>query len=511
MTNASGRRFLSLWLRRFSTDRITRRDRLSTAPLVVAGATGNTQYLTALNDAAARLGLNAGLPLADARAMFPALAVAEADERADAAVLESLAAWCLRYTPLVGLAPPDGLTLDITGCTHLFGGEAALRRDLLRRLKDFGFKARISIAGTVGSAHALARYGRVAIVPPGEHRDALRDLPLAALRLDPETVHGLGQSGFTTIGALYPLPRAPLAARFGTNLWLQLDRALGRQSEAITPRRPPPRFAVERTFAEPLMRMEDVLSVVEELAARLAALLAEHGQGGRALALLLFRLDGTVQRLAAGTSRPLRDAAFIRRLFADRLTVCEDEYDPGFGYDLVRLTADETEALDTVQGGLSGGNDIEALARLMDRLTARLGETAVLRLVERDTHIPEAACAALPARMTSEAATPLPPLSQDTLLAPRPLRLFTRPHPLDAEAMAEVPDGPPLRFRWRRILHDVIASEGPERIAMEWWRADDAPARDYFRVATRAGSRFWLYREGMVGRRPRWFVHGLFP
>lgn len=510
-TEFSARRFLSLWLRRLSTDRIARRDRLPLLPLAVADTVGNVLCVTGLNHAAAKLGLTPGMSLADARAMFPALAVTKADTVADAALLESIAGWCLRYTPLVGLGSPDGLMLDITGCAHLFGGEQALRRDLLRRLKAAGFYACAAIADTVGAAHALARHGGAAIAPPGGQREALAELPLAGLRLDPDIVQGLKQSGFTRIGALYPLPRAPLAARFGAALWQQLDRALGRYGEAIMPRLPVPGFSVERAFAEPLVRMEDVLSVAETLAARLAALLAERGQGARSLTLFLFRLDSAVQALQAGTSRPLRDPAFIRRLFADRLAVCEDEYDPGFGYDLVRLCADETEALEAAQDGLSGGNHSEALARLTDRLTARLGEAAVLRLVAQDTHIPEAACIAVPAHEARDFTSSLQP--QDTLLAARPLRLFARPQMLD-DAVADVPDGPPRRFRWRRVLHEVTQSEGPERIAMEWWRDADGHAltRDYFRVACKEGGRFWLYREGLYHEtaRPRWFVHGLF-
>jgi protein ImuB len=511
-TKASARRFLSLWLRRLGTDRITRRDRLSAAPLVIVAADGNALVLAGVNDAAARLGLVTGMPLADARAMFPALAVAEADQQADAVLLRQIADWCLRYTPLVGIAAPGGLTLDITGCAHLFGGEARLRQDLLGRLKALGFSARAAIAETIGAAHALVHHDSCGIVPAGDVRDALRELPLAGLRLDADIVAGLQQSGFTRIGALYHLPRPPLAARFGPGLWLQLDRALGLQGEAFTPQQAAPRFSVERAFPEALVRMEDVLTVAEELAARLTLLLTERGQGARGLELLLFRVDGHVQRLAAGTSRPLRDPAFIKQLFADRLTVCEDEYDPGFGYDLVRLNAHETEALDTAQQDISGHHQAEAVARLTDRLVARLGETHVLRPLEQDTHIPEAACVLLPARIARDTALPPAP-PQDTLLAARPLRLFAKPQALDNIPMATAPDGVPLRFRWRRVQHDVIASEGPERIAMEWWRDDGGRplTRDYFRVACADGGRFWLYREGLYHETtPRWFVHGLF-
>jgi protein ImuB len=94
----------------------------------------------------------------------------------------------------------------------------------------------------------------------------------------------------------------------------------------------------------------------------------------------------------------------------------------------------------------------------------------------------------------------------------RPLRLFAKPEPVDV--MAEVPDGPPARFRWRRALHQVAHAEGPERIAMEWWRSDRGePTRDYFRIEDEKGRRFWLYRDGLYDREtenPRWFMHGVF-
>ncbi len=466
--------------------------------------------LTALNQAAEKLGLTKGMALADARAMHPGLVVAQQDVKADQDVLQAMAGWCERYTPLVGLSYPDGLFLDMTGCAHLFGGEENLLRDLVQRLHNFGFQARACIADTPGAAFAMAHYGREKIIAPGDTRQALLDLPLASLRLEAETVQGLAQSGLLRIADIINRPRAPLTARFGALLLYRLDQALGLQREAITPRRPLPAFTVEQAFAEPLVRSEDALTVIADLAGRLSALMEERGVGARALEALLFRVDGTVQRLSVGTSKPLRDPDFMRRLFADRFAVSEDEYESGFGYDLVRLCARETESTQSTQHRLDDRNGGPSLTHLTDRLSTRLGEARVLRFIEQDTHIPEHACVAVPARDAGDVCVPRTLPRQDTLLAARPLRLLSRAEPI--EAVAEVPDGPPIRFRWRRVLHEVTASEGPERIAMEWWRDDKGRAltRDYFRVAGKSGARFWLYREGFYGQTPRWFLHGLF-
>jgi protein ImuB len=137
----------------------------------------------------------------------------------------------------------------------------------------------------------------------------------------------------------------------------------------------------------------------------------------------------------------------------------------------------------------------------------------VSRLIPQDTHIPEFAVAAVPAHAVRQKISVMPVTEQESVAPARPLRLFERPEPV--EAIAEVPDGPPVRFRWRQVLHQVAHAEGPERIAMEWWRdeAGNKLTRDYFRVESKIGARVWLYREGLYGReteRPRWYLHGLF-
>jgi protein ImuB len=508
--HAPSRRYLSVWLRRLSTDRIERRlPAPCEAPLIIVEPVKSALRVAALNDAAAGLGLKRGMPLADARAMHPSIKIENGDPQADSGLLESIADWCDRYTPLVGLDPPDGLLLDVSGCAHLFGGERAMGRDLVARLARQKLQARIGIADSPGCAWAVARYGATPLVPERMARDVLLPLPLAALRLDPETVSALAQVGLKRIADVIDRPRAPLAARFGEKLLRRLDQALGCEDESIKPRLPLPCYMAERRFPDPIALQADILGTIKQLACELGRVLERHGEGARSLQVVLFRADGKVHRLAAGTSEPLRDPERIHRLFIERLTLVADACDPGFGYDVIRLSALVSERLDPAQQGLAGNDHRLELAHLIDRLSARFGARRVTRLIPRDTHIPEHAVAAVPAQLAQDDFIAAP-REQDSLAPIRPLRLFAPPESI--ETVAEVPDGPPVRFRWRHVLHDVVTAEGPERIAMEWWR-NSAPPRDYFRVESKQGIRAWLYREGLhkgESEKPRWFLNGLF-
>jgi protein ImuB len=506
---------LSLWLRQLSTDRIARSHERS-APLIVTGKRGNAEVLTAVDDAAGRLGLSPGLALAQARAMHPGIDAVAEDVEADAALLESIADWCLRYTPLVACDAPDGLLLDISGCTHLYGGEHELIADLAARLENAGFAYSLAIAGTIGAAWAVAHYGEPASYACGEERALLVPLPLSALRLLPATAASLARVGLKCIGDIVDLPRAPLTARFGFEVLRQLDRALGNEHEPLTPRLPVAPYVAEQRFAEPIAREEDVLAITERLARRLQFALERRGDGARRIELALFRTDGVVRRIAAGTSRPLRNPDEIRALFVERLAALADALDPGFGFDMARLSVIVAEPCPPQQIGIGGSESAAELCRLVDRLSARLGARRVSRLAAQDSHIPELAEVVLPAQTVNGDAgwDAFRRYRKEIELSPRPLRLFMRPEPI--EAVAEVPDGPPLRFRWRRALHEVIAAEGPERIEGAWWSEHGGPARDYFRVEDKSGLRFWLFRAGLYRdlaqgtAAPAWFLHGTF-
>jgi protein ImuB len=499
---------------RLATDRIVRqRSAPDPRPLVVTGRRGNVERLTAVDAAAANLGLKPGLALAEARARYPDLAVVAEHGADDRRLLDAIADWCQRYTPLLAVDPPDGLMLDIAGCAHLYSGEAGLLADLLARIERFGFAARAAIASTIGTAFAVAQFGEAGIVAPGEERAALAPLPITALRLPEETVAALRRVGLKRIGDILDLPRAPLAARFGEHVLRQLARALGTEREPLTPILPVAAYVAEQPFAEPIAREEDVLRVIERLAARLEPVLERRGEGARSIELALFRTDGAVRRVVVSTSRPVRDPPDIHALYVERLATFADALDPGFGFDLARLSVLAAEPCPPEQVGLGERADAADLDRLIDRLSARLGARRVTRLVANDSHIPEIAAGSVPAQAGVARANGWAAFRRfrdAAALSPRPLRLLAKPEPI--EAIATVPDGPPVRFRWRRAFHEVVAADGPERIEGAWWSEEGGPARDYFRVEDKAGLRFWVFRAGLYRStaQPQWFLHGTF-
>jgi protein ImuB len=466
----------------------------------------------AVDARAAALGFAPGQTLADARARLPGLDAAPADEAADARFLRRLAAAAERFTPAVALDAPDGLALDITGAAHLFGGEAALHAAAVAGMARRGAAARAAVAGTPDAARALARHGQGVVVPPGGDEAAVRPLPVCALGLAPEAAAALARAGLATLGDLADRPAALFAARFGPDLPRRLARALGREDARIAPLRPPPDLFAERRFAVPATQAAALQAALAALAGELGRQLEERGQGGRRFEAGFFRADGAARRLAVECGAPSRDPAAILRLFRERLETLADPLDPGFGFEAVRLAVPAVEPLDARQLGLDGRDRAAAdAAALVDRLAARFGRARILRFEARGTHDPGRAARAVPAVEAPAAAGAAWPAPEPGEPPARPLHLFDPPQPI--EVVAEVPDGPPSRFRWRRVRHEVVLAEGPERIAPEWWRWAAEPAtRDYYRIEDAEGRRFWVFRRGLYGDddRPRWFLHGLF-
>jgi protein ImuB len=537
------RRILNLWLPRLPTNRIKRqlargnaapakalsgdaaigsREDTSDLPCIVVAKQNNALQITALDDAAADLGLEVGLPLANARAVCPELRVFDADSVADAKTLNDIADWCDRFTPLVALDLPHGLFLDITGCAHLFGGEAALMRMLCDAMLRQGFAVSAGIAGTSICARTMTRYVSGKIIGHGEEAEAVAPLPVFALGAEDAITRGLRRAGLKTIGDVASRARHEITARFGADFTTLLEHALGEGDAPISPRKPLPDYIVEKRFPEPVAT-EDVISAnLSRLAQMLVMAMDQQGKGARRLEASFFRTDGVVRAIVVDTGQPVTKSAVMDRLFRERLEALNDPLDPGFGFDLIRLSASRVEIVVQQQRDLDANvHDNDELAALIDRIAARIGGRRVVVHLPQDTHIPERAVLAAPAQHHLAAATQAVwPARVESEPPLRPLRLFERPEPINVP-FATVPDGSPHQFTWRRASHAVVRVEGPERIAMEWWKQNgQALTRDYFRVEDEAGLRFWIYRDGLYGTElinekdqstpSNWFVHGLF-
>jgi protein ImuB len=485
------RRHLALALPRLAVERLRLR-----GPVVVWRGAGSRREVAAVAGVA---GVRVGQALSDAQAIAPEVEAVEADPAADAAFLEGLALWALRFSPLVAVAGGDALVVDVAGVEHLFGGEAALLRRAVEGLERLGVTACGVVAGAPGTALALARAGVSGlVVQPGEEAEAIEELPLSVLPVAPEVVVALSRMGLRRVGEVRRQPRGPLARRFGAATLRALDGAAGEVSAPISPIRPPPELSAAREFLEPLVTREAIDVAVEALLRALCRRLEAAGRGARRVVLRAHRVDGAVGEVAVGVGLASRDPAHLGRLFAERL----ERLEPGFGFDRIALGAEVTEEMAGTQGaylgGFAGGGVFqrEELARLFDRLSQRV---QVWRLAPNASHWPER-------EVLRVAATSVVEVPEGWPRAPRPLRLLRRP--LEVGAMALLPDMPPSLLRIGREGHRVRAAEGPERLEPEWWR--DRPgrlARDYYRVELASGARLWVCRVGF-GAEARWFVHG---
>ncbi|MGD9966941.1 MAG: DNA polymerase Y family protein [Hyphomonadaceae bacterium] len=519
-------RWLAIYLPRIRTDRLirSRRAPAEDRPLVIYAKENGAYQLTGVDARGSTLGLHLAMSLADARAMQPHLEAVEAEPEEDARALDNIAAWCERFTPVVIKDPPEGLFLDITGCGHLFGGEEKLRAEIVTRLAAQGFGARAAIAPTPGAAWAFARYrqkqqrslreqlrGSLSMDGRDNLLQDLAPLPVEALRLDPGAAALLRRVGLKTIGQLLDAPRSSFTARAGETAMLRLDQALGRAREALTPRRPAPMVFALRRFLEPIFSADAILQVAGDLCSDVIEKLEVRGAGVLGAELVLFGVDGRDRVIAVNVSRPLRETKPLLRLFREKLNVVGENLNAEFGFeaarmDIVALARIDEDARTLVDVEETAADEAK-IGAIIDVLSSRLGPKRVLRPRLHDEHAPERAAGWKPALgKTSKAAGENPPADG---VQRRPVRLFAPAQQI--EVMASVPDGPPIRFRWRRVMREVVRAEGPERISGDWRRRE--MTRDYYRVEDRQGRRYWLYREGLYGETetpPRWFVHGLF-
>jgi protein ImuB len=505
------RRVLCLWFPLLPIERIERRKaKLREVPFALIAESANRLLVHAANACARRGGVRAGLALADARAICPPLLTRPAAPLADAKLIEALARLMERFSPMVAIDGGDGIFLDVTGVAHLFGGETAMLGTLAGWIERLGFTVRLALADTPGTAWALAHYGGACtLIEPGANAVALAPLPVAALRIGEEVAELSQRLGLTTIGALYPLPRRTLAARFGLAAMTRLEQALGEQDEPLPFRRFEAPLRETLAFAEPIARTEDVEGAFAIVIERLCARLERDGKGVRLARLAFERVDNTRQSFAIATARPSRSPRALMRLVRDRL----DGLDAGFGIERVFVEAERCEPLPAEQGEALGAQDLDdgelvaselVANELVDRLVNRFGHERVLCFASAESHLPERTYAVFSAAAPSPASAWIAPP------VPRPARLLSRPEPVAESAESGLPSA--IKWRGRRLSVTPLA--GPERIEPEWWHDDPAwrtGARDYWWVRSACGLQLWLFRtrDEACGARSRWFLHGL--
>ena len=493
-------RILSIWLPQLPLDRRIRlEDPRLEGPFAITVDVRGALRVAYSNAAAMTAGVQAGLPLADARAICPDLLTEMSHPVRENLLLRALWRWADCLSPRVSLDPPDGLLLDISGCAHLFGGEDAMGMHALQRLGDLSVTARIGIADTRRAARALARHGGkpVTCAAPGETLHALKDLPLSALDLEDQVSGDLARTGLTKLGQLYEIRPAELARRFGLGLTKALSAALGQTPDPITPKAADPVYAARASLPEPIGLIEDIEALLEKLAERVCARLQNDHKGARRFSLTVRCVDTGDHSLSIGFARPCFEPAPLLRQFAHPLGQLKVEY----GADWFRLVAGEIEPIRLRQ--MTTGEEArrsDERARLIETLGNRLGFDHVRVFQSCDSHLPEYEYAQVEA-----IGQPEPRWEESPRL--RPIRLFRSPEWLRVEA----PGRPPARFVWRRQDYTLHSARGPERLTARWHAAGDMRTRDYWQVQTAEGPRLWLLNYPGSGPAREWYVAGVFP
>jgi protein ImuB len=497
------KRFVSIWFRYLLTDwKIIRQPSLKGKAIVFAEPDHGRMVITATNAAAEKYEVSKGMVLADAKVMLPDLQVFDGKPGRNLKLLKGLAEWCLRYTPLVAIDAPDGLLLDVTGCTHLKGGERAFLKELTDRLKTAGYHVRPGMADTIGCAWGVARYAASGlIVPQGTHRNALMPLSPSALRLPAALLIKLQNLGLYQVSSFIHMPKSVLRRRFGKEMVLRMLQALGQEEEYLLPLKEPVPYSERLSCLEPIRTRTAIEIAVKTLLDSICKRLYGEGMGLRTAAITYYRMDGKSGIISIGTNHPSQRSDHLFKLFS--LTL--DTVEPGLGIELFVLEAFDLEAVSDKQSDLwaaKPGADSEQVAELLDRVGGKVGAKNIRRYLPGEHYWPE---------RTAELTCSLKkaPGTEWRTDKPRPVQLLDKPEPIEATALT--PDYPPLLFIYKGKKHEVKKADGPERIEREWWLAL-GEHRDYYIAEDQEGCRYWIFRSGHYDGRQQghWYLHGFF-
>lgn len=498
-----GKRFVSIWFRHLNTDWFSiRQPDLKRLPFVLRTSSHGRMVITSVNAMAEQKGIFTGMALADARAIHPDLEVSDDIKDLPEKLLKRLGEWCIRFSPVVAIDLPDGLLLDVSGCPHLWGGDDAYVRDIIRKLNNRGYDIRVAMADTPGVAWAVARYGKEPlIVEAGNNRQSLLFLPPEALRLETENIARLHKLGLHQIRQFINMPRSSLRRRFGVQLISQLDKALGNEFELLEPVHTIEPYQERLPCMEPIVTAKGIEIALRRLLETLCLRLRKEQKGLRKAIFKSYRVDGKVEVVEAGTHRPSYHVEHLFKLFEAKL----QSIAPALGIELFILEAPKVEDHQPLQEKMwqgSGGFEDIRLSELIDRVAARTGMQAINRYIPAEHHWPERS-----AKISSSLQEK--PTTAWKTDKPRPMQLLSVPERI--EVTAPIPDYPPMLFRYRGRIHKIVKADGPERIEQEWW-LQQGKHRDYYSVEDENGNRYWIFRLGHYDEKgDGWFLHGYFP
>lgn len=496
------RRFVSIWFRHLATDWFSLgQPELHHVPFVLRAPSHGRMVITAANAIARSKGIDRGMLLADARAVEPELYVLDDKPDLPEKLLGRLAEWCIRFTPCVGIDLPDGLMLDVTGCSHLWGGDEPYLNDIIKRLAARNYDVRAAMADTVGAAWAVARYGKSpSVIAQGTHFDAILSLPPESLRLEQEVIERLHKLGLRRISQFIKISRLSLLRRFGTHFQLRLDQALGKEEELIQPVQPIEPYQERLPCLEPIVTATGIEIALDELLKTLCLRLQQEQKGLRVAIFKGYRVDNKIEQLRIETNRPSHSVKHLFKLFEIKLATIE----PAMGIELFVLEATKVEDHFPSQEKLwegSGGLEDVRVSELIDRMGGKIGLKSIHRYLPAEHYWPERSIK-LASSLNESAMTTWP------VDRPRPLQLL--PVPQRIEVTAPIPDYPPMLFIYRDKIHKITKADGPERIEQEWW-LQQGQHRDYYRVEDEEGKRYWIFRSGFYDdQESEWFVHGFF-
>jgi len=494
---------MTIWFPYLITDWLTlRRPELKGTAFVFAAAERGRKIVKSVSRKAEVEGIEVNIPLADARALVSDLEVFDDKPGRDLKLLKAIGEWCVRYTPIVSVDHTDGIFLDISGCAHLWGDESTYLQEITSKLQSKGYHVRAAIADTIGTAWAICRFGKSAlIVKSGEEPKALFNLPPAALRLEPTILARFNKLGLHQISSFIGMPRSVLRRRFGEVLLLRLAQALGQEEEVLMPIQLIPPYQERLPCLEPIRTVTGIEIAIKNLLQNLCTRLQGEGKGLRTACLKCFRVDGKIVQVEIGTNSPSHHVSHLFKLFELKIS----QIAPGLGIELFLMEAAKVEEVSPIQEALWANNpglDDQEVAELLDRLSIKIGTGSINRYLPDEHYWPERSIRTA----TTIAEQPTIGWQADR---PRPTQLLKTPEPI--EVTAPIPDYPPMLFRYKGNVHHVKKADGPERIEREWW-LDAGEHRDYYQVEDQHGQRYWIFRSGHYAgdKSNHWFIHGYF-